>query len=116
MKRGAWQTTVHRVAQSWTRLKQLSMHAHCFKVSDLKQLFNWRHRCWSEIQDGLGGSSVTHMASAGVAGLEELLQKWLLPSHVFSLGVPWLFFLSPVLFHIPQDISLEPGFIEQGGL
>ena len=25
--RGAWWATVHRVAQSWTRLKQLSMHA-----------------------------------------------------------------------------------------
>ena len=27
MDRRAWWTTVHRVAQSWTRLKQLSMHA-----------------------------------------------------------------------------------------
>ena len=27
MDRGAWQATVHSVAQSWTRLKQLSMHA-----------------------------------------------------------------------------------------
>ena len=26
--RGAWRATVHRVAQSWTRLKWLSMHAH----------------------------------------------------------------------------------------
>ena len=26
MDRGAWLTTVHRVAQSWTQLKQLSMH------------------------------------------------------------------------------------------
>ena len=25
--RGAWQATVHRVAKSWTQLKQLSMHA-----------------------------------------------------------------------------------------
>ena len=25
--RGAWQATVHRVAKSWTGLKQLSMHA-----------------------------------------------------------------------------------------
>ena len=24
--RGAWQATVHRTAESWTRLKQLSMH------------------------------------------------------------------------------------------
>ena len=26
MERGAWRATVHRVAKSWTRLKQLSMH------------------------------------------------------------------------------------------
>ena len=26
--RGAWRATLHRVAKSWTRLKQLSMHAH----------------------------------------------------------------------------------------
>ena len=28
MDRGTWQAMVHRVAKSWTRLKQLSMHAH----------------------------------------------------------------------------------------
>ena len=27
MDRGAWQATVYGVAKSWTRLKQLSMHA-----------------------------------------------------------------------------------------
>ena len=27
MDRGAWWAAVHRVAQSWTQLKQLSMHA-----------------------------------------------------------------------------------------
>ena len=26
--KGAWQATVHRVPQSWTPLKQLSMHTH----------------------------------------------------------------------------------------
>ena len=26
MDRGAWQATVHRIAKSWTHLKQLSMH------------------------------------------------------------------------------------------
>ena len=29
--RGAWQAKVHRVAKSRTRLKPLSMHAHCLK-------------------------------------------------------------------------------------
>ena len=27
MDRGAWQGTVHRVAKSWTQMKQLSVHA-----------------------------------------------------------------------------------------
>ena len=26
MDRGAWQTTVHRVAKSWTQLKRFSIH------------------------------------------------------------------------------------------
>ena len=29
MDRGAWQATVHRVAESWTRLKRLSVHTEC---------------------------------------------------------------------------------------
>ena len=28
MDRGAWQATAHRVAKSWTRLKQLRMYMH----------------------------------------------------------------------------------------
>ena len=28
MDRGAWQATVHGVSKSWTRLKQVSTHAH----------------------------------------------------------------------------------------
>ena len=30
MNRGAWESTVHRVAKSWTRLKRLSLHACIF--------------------------------------------------------------------------------------
>ena len=34
MDRGGWWATVYTVAKSWTRLKQLSMHAHKhFKIS-----------------------------------------------------------------------------------
>ena len=33
MDRGAWWATVHRVAQSWTRLKRLSMHTASKRVS-----------------------------------------------------------------------------------
>ena len=28
MDRGTWRTTVHRVAKSWTQLKQLNTHTH----------------------------------------------------------------------------------------
>ena len=35
MDRGAWQATVHRVAKSWTWLKQLRMHASIFHWSKL---------------------------------------------------------------------------------
>ena len=34
MDRGAWQATVHRVAKSQTRLKQLSMHIHVSRPTD----------------------------------------------------------------------------------
>ena len=36
LDRGAWQAPVHRVVQSWTQLKRLSMH----KVLGLKWLVN----------------------------------------------------------------------------
>ena len=33
--RRAWRATVHRVAKSWTRLKQLSMHAYIYIVTKI---------------------------------------------------------------------------------
>ena len=36
MDRGAWQTAVHRVTQSQTRLKRLSMHA-CILLLNVSQ-------------------------------------------------------------------------------
>ena len=32
MDRGDWWATVHGVAKSWTRLKQLSMHTRLYKL------------------------------------------------------------------------------------
>ena len=32
MDRGTWQTTVHRVAKSWTKMKQLSMHVYEYSL------------------------------------------------------------------------------------
>ena len=32
MDGGAWWITVHRITDSWTQLKQLSMHAHIFLI------------------------------------------------------------------------------------
>ena len=36
MDRGTWSSIVHVVTKSWTRLKQLSMHAHGFSYITLK--------------------------------------------------------------------------------
>ena len=33
MNRGAWRATVHRVASSWTQLKQLNTHARMLNFS-----------------------------------------------------------------------------------
>ena len=45
--RGAWQAIVHRVATSWTRLKQFSMHTHPYsEVNSLSEFllhFNLYH-------------------------------------------------------------------------
>ena len=43
LDRGAWQATVHRVAKSWTRLKQLSMKASFYQIT----LWCWSlMHCW----------------------------------------------------------------------
>ena len=42
MDRGAWQTTVHSVAQSWTQLKQLSMQACVGVYPPLCFGLNWK--------------------------------------------------------------------------
>ena len=39
MDRGAWQATVHKVPNSWTRLKGLNMHEHGLSHSQLLVLF-----------------------------------------------------------------------------
>ena len=36
MDRGAWQTTVHGVAKSWTQLKRLNMHACLSEMVQIK--------------------------------------------------------------------------------
>ena len=50
MDREAWRATVHRVAKSWTQLKQLSMHAcTCFPDS-----LAVRGLCGSQFQQSIG--------------------------------------------------------------
>ena len=46
MDRGAWRATVHGVAKSQTRLRQLSTHTHIYQVeeSDLKMPSKSGHR------------------------------------------------------------------------
>ena len=48
MDRGEWQATVHRIAKSWTWLKQLSMHSHIIinhrkshTSSNSRPIFEW---------------------------------------------------------------------------
>ena len=36
MDRGPWRATVHRVAESQTQLKQLSVHAHVLLIKNLR--------------------------------------------------------------------------------
>ena len=38
MDRGVWWATVCRVANSWTRLKQLSMHASQYKIKSFLKI------------------------------------------------------------------------------
>ena len=47
MDRGPWQATVHRVAQSWTWLKQLSTHTHIQQNMDwgAVNLKSWNSNC-----------------------------------------------------------------------
>jgi len=40
--RGAWRAAVHRVAQSWTRLKQLSMHTLEKEMATHSSVLAWR--------------------------------------------------------------------------
>ena len=57
MDRGAWQTTVHGAAESWTRLMQLSTHA--------------QHPCW--LEDGL---PTQHQRTTGAKCLREAHSCW----------------------------------------
>ena len=46
MDRGAWQATVHRVTKSWTRLKQLSMHAQ--EAQEIHRMRRMENLCMLE--------------------------------------------------------------------
>ena len=46
MNRGAWQATVHRVAQRHTQLKQLSTLTHCLLLSFLLQEYSMTQFMW----------------------------------------------------------------------
>ena len=49
MDRGAWRATVHRVEKIWTRLKQLSMHAHMQRGMTETQEWVWTGTCNNEM-------------------------------------------------------------------
>ena len=53
MDRGAWWATVHRVAQSWTQLKQLSLHTLIKSMSGAlaKNSNTWAFVFFKKFQD-----------------------------------------------------------------
>ena len=48
MDRGAWWATVHRVAQSWTRLKRLRMHNEWTKRSQEAVISSSLEELWTD--------------------------------------------------------------------
>ena len=78
MDRGAWQATVHEVAESWTPLKQLSMHAA------LLILFSWFILCLTSCVPGLRNWAFYVI---------QLLPQWWRTSN--CLVARWFFCTSP---------------------
>ena len=79
MDRGAWRATVHRVAKSRTRLKQLSTHA-CRGLPDGVRTQNGATRKLSWDQEAWRGESLSRMGvehGKGVrAGIRRSSKRW----------------------------------------
>ena len=73
MDRGARRPTVHRVAKSWTRLRQLSMHAHMKSRKMVPMnLFagqQWRHK-YREKTEGPGRGEEGESGTDGESRME----------------------------------------------
>ena len=86
--RGAWWAAVHRVAQSWTRLKWLSMHAcigegngNLFQYSCLE---NPRDRAWWAAVYGVAQSR-TQLKWLSSSSSNATFRAWFMaPSHIFK--------------------------------
>ena len=59
MDRGAWWATVHGVAKSWTRLKQLSTHALFTQIKHKKNKYKNKEGIFSFTVQSLGNDSST---------------------------------------------------------
>ena len=92
LDRGAWQATVHRVAKSWTRLKQLSMKASFYQIT----LWCWSlMHCWLTCVQSLWCGPETRSKESLIHG--GLTKKPLFP---FSLLIKKFF--NRITFYILQ--------------
>ena len=94
MDRGAWRATVHRVAQSWTRLKRLSMHRRrggtcTYLWHSLGKNLRSVSVCWRLLSsaDQAGGNSKPLKISVSPRGCRQTHQD-LSTSHSFISPKP----------------------------
>ena len=93
MDREAWRATVHRVAHSWTRLKQLSKHtcACCYQgviastLSKLNQL-----ECSTYVQIFFGLFCLFTFSLTRYADFQSYFSQYLFPSLSFSEIVSYI--------------------------
>jgi len=92
LDRGAWQATVHRVAKSWTRLKQLSMKASFYQITLWCQSLM---HCWLTCVQSLWYGPETRSKESLIHG--GLIKKPLFP---FSLLFKKIF--NRITFYVLQ--------------
>ena len=73
--RGAWRATVHRVAQSWTRLKWLSTHAFIHNILVICSSSNG-HRVWFQLPATTSTTVLSILCMSPVALYENFSEIW----------------------------------------
>ena len=97
MVRGAWWAAVHRVTQSWTRLKWLSMHAHTGEGNDNPLQYS----CWRIPEPGglpsIGSHSQTRLKRLSSSISSQQVAKVLELQHQ---SFQWIFRIDFLKFKI----------------